>query len=126
MVVRGDVVVAVSNSGETDESLQLLPTFTRLGVRLISLVGNPQSTLARQSDVVLDVRVAEEACPMNLAPTASTTAALAMGDALAVALLERCGIRAEDFAFIHPGGALGRKLLLNVEDLCTGRTRCRA
>ena len=117
MVVRGDVVVAISNSGETDELLQLLPTFTRLGVRLISLVGNPQSTLARQSDVVLDVRVAEEACPMNLAPTASTTAALAMGDALAVALLERRGIRAEDVAFIHPGGALGRKLLLKVEDL---------
>jgi arabinose-5-phosphate isomerase len=88
MLVRGDVVVAVSRSGETEEIIQLLPAFKRLGVSLISLVGNPQSTLARQSDVVLDVGVAEEACPMNLAPTASTTAALAMGDALAVALLD--------------------------------------
>ncbi len=117
MVVRDDVVVAVSNSGETEELNQLLPAFKRLGVRLVSLVGNPRSTLARQSDVALDVGVAEEACPMNLAPTASTTAALAMGDALAVALLERRGIRAEDFALIHPGGTLGRKLLLTVEDL---------
>lgn len=117
MVVREDVVLAVSNSGETEELIQLLPAFKRLGVRLISLVGNLQSTLARQSDVALDVGVAEEACPMNLAPTASTTAALAMGDALAVALLERRGIREEDFALIHPGGALGRKLLLRVEDL---------
>lgn len=117
MVVRGDVVVAVSNSGETEEMIQLLPAFKRLGVELVSLVGNPQSTLARESDVVLDVGVAEEACPLNLAPTASTTAALAMGDALAVALLERRGIRAEDFAVIHPGGTLGRKLLLKVEDL---------
>lgn len=117
MVVREDVVVAVSNSGETDELIQLLPAFKRLSVRLICLVGNPRSTLARQSDVVLDVGVAEEACPMNLAPTASTTAALAMGDALAVALLERRGIRPEDFALIHPGGTLGRKLLLKVEDL---------
>ncbi|MBI4734802.1 MAG: SIS domain-containing protein [candidate division NC10 bacterium] len=88
MVVRGDVVVAVSNSGETEELIQLLPAFKRLDVGLISLVGNPQSTLARESDVVLDAGVAEEACPMNLAPTASTTAALAMGDALAVALDE--------------------------------------
>jgi arabinose-5-phosphate isomerase len=117
MLVRGDVVVAVSNSGETEEITQLLPAFKRLGVSLISLVGNPQSTLARQSDVVLDVGVAEEACPMNLAPTASTTAALAMGDALAVALLERRGIQAGDFALVHPGGTLGRKLLLTVEDL---------
>jgi len=117
MVVRGDVVVAVSNSGETEELIQLLPAFKRLDVGLISLVGNPQSTLARESDVVLDVGVAEEACPMNLAPTASTTAALAMGDALAVALLERRGIRAEDFAVVHPGGTLGRKLLLKVENL---------
>jgi len=117
MLVRGDVVVAVSNSGETEEIIQLLPAFKRLGVSLISLVGNPQSTLARQSDVALDVGVAEEACPMNLAPTASTTAALAMEDALAVALLERRGIQAEDFALVHPGGTLGRKLLLTVEDL---------
>ena len=117
MLVRGDVVVAVSNSGETEEIIQLLPAFKRLGVSLISLVGNRQSTLARQSDVVLDAGVAEEACPMNLAPTASTTAALAMGDALAVALLERRGFQAEDFALIHPGGTLGRKLFLTVEDL---------
>lgn len=117
MVVRDDIVLAVSNSGETEELIQLLPAFKRLGVSLISLVGNPRSTLARLSDVVLDVGVAEEACPMNLAPTASTTAALAMGDALAVALLERRGIREEDFALVHPGGTLGRKLLLKVEDL---------
>src|SRR5574337_801773 len=117
MVVRGDVVVVVSNSGETAEIVELLPAFKRLGVALVALVGSALSTLARQSDVVLDVGVAEEACPMNLAPTASTTAALAMGDALAVTLLERRGFQAEDFALIHPGGTLGRKLLLKVEDL---------
>ena len=117
MVVRGDAVLAISNSGETEELIQLLPAFKRLGVRLVSLVGSPQSTLARESDVALDVSVAEEACPMNLAPTASTTAALAMGDALAVALLQRRGIREEDFALVHPGGRLGRKLLLKVEEL---------
>jgi arabinose-5-phosphate isomerase len=117
MVVRGDVVVVVSNSGETAEIVELLPAFKRLGVALVALVGNALSTLARQSDVVLDVGVAEEACPMNLAPTASTTAALAMGDALAVALLERRGIGPEDFSLIHPGGTLGKKLFLTVEDL---------
>ncbi len=117
MVVRGDVVLAVSNSGETGELTQLLPAFKRLGVPLICLVGNRESTLARESEVALDVGVAEEACPLNLAPTASTTAALAMGDALAVALLERRGIRTEDFALVHPGGTLGRKLLLKVEEL---------
>jgi arabinose-5-phosphate isomerase len=117
MVVRGDVVVAISNSGETEELIQLLPPLKRLGVRLISLAGNPESTLARESDVALDVGVAVEACPLNLAPTASTTAALAMGDALAVTLLESRGIREEDFALIHPGGTLGRKLLLTVEEL---------
>ncbi len=117
MIVRGDVVVAISNSGETEELISLLPAFKRLGVRLISLVGNPHSTLARESDVALDVGVAEEACPLNLAPTASTTAALAMGDALAVALLERRGIREEDFALVHPGGSLGKKLFLRVEEL---------
>jgi len=117
MVVRGDAVIAISNSGETEELIQLLPAFKRLGVPLISLVGNPQSVLAQESEVVLDVAVAEEACPLGLAPTASTTAALAMGDALAVAVLECRGIRAEDFALIHPGGSLGRKLLLKVEEL---------
>lgn len=117
MVVRGDVVLAVSNSGETKEIVELLPAFKRLGVPLLALVGNPLSTLARQSDVVLNVAVAEEACPMNLAPTASTTAALAMGDALVVALLERRGIGPEDFALIHPAGTLGKKLILKVEDL---------
>ncbi len=117
MLVRGDVVVAISNSGETEELIQLLPAFKRLDVRLISLVGNPHSTVARESDVALDVGVVEEACPMNLAPTASTTAALAMGDALAVALLERRGIHEEDIAVVHPGGTLGKKLLLKVEDL---------
>ena len=117
MVVRGDVVLAVSNSGETPELLELLPYIKRFGVKLISLVGDPNSALARESDVSLDVSVKEEACPMNLAPTASTTAALAMGDALAVALLEKRGFKAEDFAILHPGGALGRRLLLKVSDL---------
>jgi arabinose-5-phosphate isomerase len=117
MVVRGDAVVAVSNSGETEELIQLLPAFKRLGVPVIAVVGGPASTLARESDAVLDASVAEEACPLGLAPTASTTAALALGDALAVALLERRGIRREDFALVHPGGSLGRKLLLKVEDL---------
>jgi arabinose-5-phosphate isomerase len=117
MVVRGDVVVAVSNSGETEELVQLLPAFKRLGVPLIALVGNAASSLALESEVVIDVSVVEEACPMGLAPTASTTAALAMGDALAVALLERRGIGRDDFALVHPGGRLGRKLLLKVEDL---------
>jgi arabinose-5-phosphate isomerase len=117
MVVKGDVVVAISNSGETEELIQLLPALKRLGLGLISLVGNPESALARASDVALNVGVAMEACPLNLAPTASTTAALAMGDALAVALLECRGIREEDFALIHPGGTLGRKLLLTVGEL---------
>jgi arabinose-5-phosphate isomerase len=111
MVVRGDVVVVISHSGETPEVVQLLPALKRLGVPLIALTGQPGSTLARQSDVVLDVAVTEEACPLGLAPTASTAAALAMGDALAVALLERRGFGPEDFALLHPGGALGRRLL---------------
>jgi len=117
MVVRGDAVVAVSNSGETEELVQLLPAFRRLGVPVIALVGARHSTLAQESEAILDCSVAEEACPLGLAPTASTTAALALGDALAVALLERRGIRREDFALVHPGGSLGRKLLLKVEDL---------
>ncbi len=117
MVARGDVVLALSNSGETDEVLAILPPLKRLGVPLLLLTGSPRSTLARQCEVVLDVSVAEEACPMNLAPTASTTAALAMGDALAMALLERRGLRAEDFAALHPRGTLGWRALFRVGDL---------
>jgi len=117
MLVRGDVVVAVSNSGETDELIELLPAIKRLGLKLIALVGDPSSTLGRQSDVAIDVSVAEEACPMVFAPTASTTAALAMGDALAVALLGERGFTEEDFAILHPAGSLGRRLLWRVLDL---------
>jgi arabinose-5-phosphate isomerase len=117
MLARGDVVVVVSLSGETKELLDLLPAIKRLGLPLIGLVGNGRSTLAQQSEVWLDVSVAEEACSLNLAPTASTTAGLAMGDALAVALLEERGFQAEDFALLHPAGALGRRLLLRVQDL---------
>lgn len=117
MVARGDVVVALSNSGETDELLAILPPLKRLGVPIVLLTGNPTSTLARQSDVVLDVAVAEEACPMNLAPTSSTTAALAMGDALAMALLELRQLRPEDFAALHPRGHLGWRTLFRVADL---------
>ncbi len=116
MVVRGDVVIAISNSGETDEIINLLPAVKRLGVKLISLVGNLNSTLARMSDVSLDVSVAEEACSLTV-PTASTTAALAMGDALAAVLLEQRGFNEEDFALIHPGGSIGRRLLVRVKDL---------
>jgi len=116
MVARGDVVLAISNSGETEEVLTLLPAIKRLRVPLLVLTGNPNSTLARNGDVVLDVSVAEEACPMDLVPTASTTAALAMGDALAVALLELRGVKPEDFAVVHPGGSLGRRFL-KVEDM---------
>ncbi|MDB6061804.1 MAG: kdsD [Verrucomicrobiaceae bacterium] len=117
MITRDDVVLAISNSGNTAEIVTLLPLFKRLRVPLISLSGNAESALAKAADVNLDVSVGEEACPLNLAPTSSTTAALVMGDALAVALLEARGFTAEDFAFSHPGGALGRKLLLKVEDI---------
>jgi len=117
MITRQDVVLALSNSGETAEVLTILPLIKRMGVPLVSMTGNPASTLARESDVHLDVRVPAEACPLNLAPTASTTASLAMGDALAVALLEMRGFTSEDFARSHPGGALGRRLLLRVEDI---------
>ncbi len=116
MVLEGDIVIALSNSGETREVLQLLPVFKRLGLSLIALTGNPDSTLARHADAAIDVGVREEACPMGLAPTASTTAALAMGDALAVVLFEEKGFSAQDFAMLHPGGVLGRRLL-TVEDL---------
>jgi arabinose-5-phosphate isomerase len=111
------VVIAVSNSGETEELLRILPVIKRLGASLISMTGNTSSTLARAGDVVLDISVREEACPLGLAPTASTTATLAMGDALAVALLVKRGFSAEDFALFHPGGSLGKKLLLTVADL---------
>jgi arabinose-5-phosphate isomerase len=117
MITRGDVLLALSNSGETPEVLALLPPLKRLAIPLIALSGNAASTLALAADVHLDVGVAQEACPHNLAPTASTTAALVMGDALAVALLEARGFSADDFARTHPGGSLGRRLLLHVEDI---------
>ncbi len=117
MVSRGDVVIAISNSGETPEVLMLLPHLKRLGTPVIAITGGSQSTLARAAAVNLNVYVAEEACPHNLAPTASTTATLAMGDALAIALLEARGFTPEDFARSHPGGSLGRKLLLHVADV---------
>lgn len=117
MITPGDVVIALSNSGETGEVTALLPLLKRLGTPLISLTGRPASTLARHADAHLDTGVEREACPLDLAPTASTTAALAMGDALAVALLEARGFTAEEFALSHPGGSLGRRLLLKVGDL---------
>jgi arabinose-5-phosphate isomerase len=117
MVREDDLILAVSNSGETDEILKLLPHFKLHGIKLLVITGNPNSTLARAGDVVLDVRVTEEACTLGPAPTASTTAALAMGDALAVVLLEEKGFKEEDFALRHPGGTLGRRLLLRVADL---------
>ncbi len=117
MISPDDVVVAFSNSGETAELLAILPTVKRLGAGLIALTGNPASTLAKLADASLDTSVAKEACPLNLAPTASTTAQLAMGDALAVALLHAKGIGPNDFARSHPGGALGRKLLTRVADV---------
>jgi arabinose-5-phosphate isomerase len=120
MVSRGDLVIALSNSGETEELLKILPAIKRLGVPMISLTGNVKSMLAKNSDVVLDVSVKEEACPLDLAPTASTTATLALGDALAMALLEHKGVRPEDFARFHPGGALGKRLLLTVEEVMHG------
>ena len=117
MVTRGDTVIALSNSGETEEIARMLPSLKRLGIKLIALTGNTDSTLAKNSDVVINVGVKEEACPLGLAPTASTTATLAMGDAIAVALLDKRGFREEDFACFHPGGALGKRLLLRVQDL---------
>lgn len=117
MITAGDVVLAISNSGETDELLTILPVIKRLDVPLIALTGRDGSTLAGYASVTLDVSVAAEACPLNLAPTASTTATLAMGDALAVAVLEARGFTEEDFARSHPGGSLGRRLLLHVEDV---------
>ena len=116
-VTREDVVIALSNSGETEEIIKLLPTIKKIGAKLVGLTGNLNSTLAETSDVALDIGVKEEACPLGLAPTASTTAMLAMGDALAIALLEKKGFKEEDFAFYHPGGSLGKRLLLKVEDI---------
>ncbi len=116
-VTKDDVIVAVSNSGETEELTRLLPVIKRIGARLIALTGNPRSTLAKHSDVTLDVSVEREACSLNLAPTSSTTAMLAMGDALAVVLAERKRFKERDFALLHPGGQLGRRLLLKVRDL---------
>ena len=123
MITPGDAVIAISNSGETAEVLTLLPLIKRMAMPLIAMTGRPASTLATTADVHLDVSVAVEACPLNLAPTSSTTATLAMGDALAVALLEARGFTPEDFAMSHPGGALGRRLLLRVSDLMHGGER---
>lgn len=117
MIAAEDVLIAISNSGEGDELLTIVPLFKRRGGRLIAITGNAASSLAREADVHLDARVDREACPLNLAPTASTTAALGLGDALAVALLEARGFGPEDFARSHPGGALGRKLLTHVGDI---------
>jgi len=117
MLAKEDVVVAISNSGETRELLEVLPLVKRYGNRLIVLTGNLDSTLAKAGDVSLNIHVKEEACPLGLAPTASTTATLALGDALAIALMQKKGFKEEDFALLHPGGALGKRLLLKVEDL---------
>lgn len=117
MITRKDVVLALSNSGNTGEILTIVPIIKRFGIPLISMTGNPDSSLATAAEVNLDVSVAKEACPLGLAPTASTTAALVMGDALAIALLQARGFSAEDFALSHPGGSLGRRLLLHVEDI---------
>ncbi len=116
MIMKNDVLLAVSNSGETEELIKIVPVVKRLGVRMIAMTGSAGSALARYADVTLDVGVKAEACPLGLAPTASTTAALAMGDALAVALLEKNGFKAEDFALLHPAGSLGRRLM-RVEEL---------
>ncbi len=117
MITRDDVLIALSNSGESAELMAIIPIVKRQGGKLIAMTGNPQSSLAREADAHLDAGVAEEACPLNLAPTASTTAALALGDALAVALLDARGFGADDFARSHPGGSLGRRLLTHVRDV---------
>ncbi|HEV8593278.1 MAG TPA: KpsF/GutQ family sugar-phosphate isomerase [Pyrinomonadaceae bacterium] len=117
VVTQGDVVIALSNSGETDEIISILPALLQKNVSLISIVGNVDSTLARKSDVVLDASVDKEACPLNLAPTTSTTVALAIGDAIAMTIMESRGLTAEDFAANHPAGRLGKRLTLRVEDL---------
>ncbi|ENM5826848.1 arabinose-5-phosphate isomerase KdsD [Vibrio metoecus] len=117
MIERGDIVLAISNSGESSEILALLPVLKRLNIRVISMTGNPNSNMAKLADIHLQITVPREACPLELAPTSSTTATLVMGDALAVALMQARGFTAEDFALSHPGGALGRKLLLKLNDI---------
>ena len=117
MISKSDVVIALSNSGKTEEIVNLLPTLKNMGIKIIAMTGDGNSKIATASDIHIDVGVKEEACPMNLSPTASTTAALAMGDAIAVALLEKRGFSIEDFAKSHPGGSIGKKLLLLVEDI---------
>ena len=117
MVTEKDIILAISNSGETDEISKLLPFFKRTGNTIIAFTGEKKSTLAKESDIVIDIKIGEEACPLGLAPTASTTATLAMGDALAIALLDKRGFKKRDFARFHPGGTLGRRLMLKVEDI---------
>ncbi|MGF1733123.1 KpsF/GutQ family sugar-phosphate isomerase [Photobacterium kasasachensis] len=117
MIKKGDVVLAISNSGEASEILTLLPVIKRLGIPLISMTGKPESSMAKLAQTHLQITVEQEACPLNLAPTSSTTATLAMGDALAIALMKARGFTADDFALSHPGGALGRKLLLRIADV---------
>jgi arabinose-5-phosphate isomerase len=117
MVTSRDVLLAISNSGETEEIVRLIPFLKRFNLRLVSITGNPNSTLSRAADVTLDVSVKEEACPFGIVPTASTTATMAIGDAMAVALLVKKGLKEEDFAFFHPGGSIGKKLLITVQDL---------
>ncbi len=123
MITKNDLLLAISYSGETEEVVTILPVVKRMGARLISMTGNPRSTMAEAADAHLDISVSEEACPLNLAPTASTTATLAMGDALAVALLKKRGFTAEDFARSHPSGSLGKRLLLRVSDVMRGGNR---
>ncbi len=123
-ITKKDVVVILSNSGESEEVIKLLPVLKRIGTKIIAITGRPQSTLARHSDVVLDVSVEREACPLNLAPTTSTTAMLAMGDAIAVCLIELRNFKHDDFALYHPGGSLGRRLLLKVKDIMRTGDRC--
>lgn len=117
MVVNNDCLIALSNSGETEETTKLLPVIKRIGAKLITLTGELNSTLAKNSDVVIDISIKEEACPLGLAPTASTTAMLATGDALAIALLKKRNFKEKDYALFHPGGSIGKKLLLKVEDI---------
>jgi arabinose-5-phosphate isomerase len=117
VLARGDVAVLISNSGETEELVKIISSIKRIGIKVLALVGNPESTLARDSDIFIDVGVSSEACPDNLVPTASTTALLSVGDALAVVLLKKRGFDREDFACLHPGGSIGRRLLLRVSDI---------